>query len=233
MKCLYLIPARGGSKGIPHKNIRKLGDKPLIGYSVDIARQMAVDEDICVSTDDREILDAVKNMGLDVPFLRPEALATDTASTSDVICHALAFYENRGIHYDCTVLLQPTSPFRRASHIQEAMGMYCEDLDMVVSVKPAPVSVNLFYEDKEGDLTPVFSHGGGVRRQDAAPFYEYNGSLYIINNDSLVKKGWSGFTKIRKYVMPDMYSVDIDTELDWMFAEFLIDREARRVKRAL
>ena len=93
MKCLYLIPARGGSKGIPHKNIRKVGDKPLIGSSVDIARQMAVDEDICVSTDDREILDAVKNMGLDVPFLRPEALATDTASTSDVICHALAFFK--------------------------------------------------------------------------------------------------------------------------------------------
>ena len=225
MKCLYLIPARGGSKGIPHKNIRRLGDKPLIGYSVDIARQMAADEDICVSTDDREILDAVKNMGLDVPFLRPEALATDTASTSDVICHALAFYENRGIHYDCTVLLQPTSPFRRASHIQEAMGMYGEDLDMVVSVKPAPVSVNLFYENENGYLSRVFKMTEGVRRQDAASLYEYNGSIYIINNESLLKKGMSGFTKIQKFIMSDLYSVDIDTELDWMFAEALLRRE--------
>ena len=106
MKTLFLIPARGGSKGIPRKNIKELNGKPLIQYSIDVARRLTGDENICVSTDDREIIEVVEKSGLEVPFIRPESLAADTATTNDVICHALNFYKDKGTAYDNIVLLQ-------------------------------------------------------------------------------------------------------------------------------
>ena len=113
MKTLVIIPARGGSKGIPHKNIRPLGGKPLICRAIDHARSVAADADICVSTDDPEIIRTVEDYGLHVPFVRPACLATDSCGTYEVLLHALDHYEQQGIHYDAIVLLQPTSPFRR------------------------------------------------------------------------------------------------------------------------
>ena len=106
---LYVIPARGGSKGIPHKNIKLLHGKPLIYYSIDIARSLTNDEHICVSTDDEEIIKVVSDYGLKVPFVRPRELANDTASTNDVLIHALKYYESIGKNYTAIVLLQPTS----------------------------------------------------------------------------------------------------------------------------
>ena len=106
MKTLYLIPARGGSKGIPHKNIRPLCGLPLIGYSINVAREFADDRDICLSTDDPEIAETARKMGLDVPFMRPDSLATDKSGSYEVMLHALDFYHNRGVDYDRLVLLQ-------------------------------------------------------------------------------------------------------------------------------
>ena len=129
MNKLFIIPARGGSKGIPKKNIKHFGGKPLIYYTIDVARELASDEFICVSTDDDEIIDKVEKYGLKVPFKRPDKLATDHAGSYEVILHAVSFYENAGHRLDCIVLLQPTSPFRQPIHVNEAIELYSNDID--------------------------------------------------------------------------------------------------------
>ena len=227
MKALYLIPARGGSKGIPHKNIKPLAGKPLICYAIDAAREVAADEaDICLSTDDEEIIRVATDYGLNVPFRRPDKLAQDGSGTYEVILQALDYYKSQGISYDVVVLLQPTSPFRTVAHIREAMAMYTPDCDMVVSVNEAksnPYYV-MFQEDTSGYLQHVLT-GNFTRRQDCPVVYEYNGAVYVINVNALREKSISAFTKNRKYVMPVSASVDLDTPDDWDYAEFLMERE--------
>lgn len=134
MNSLFIIPARGGNKGIPHKNRKPLNGKPLIYYTIDVARKLTADENICVSTDDPSIIQCVEDYRLHVPFVRPTELASDTAGTYEVLLHALDFYESKGKTYDTVVLLQNTSPFRTAEHVREAMQLYSPDIDMVVSV---------------------------------------------------------------------------------------------------
>ncbi|MCL1938043.1 MAG: acylneuraminate cytidylyltransferase family protein [Candidatus Azobacteroides sp.] len=220
-RILAIIPARGGSKGIPHKNIKELNGKPLIIYSIDIARQVFTDENICVTTDDQQIIDVVENYGLHVPFVRPAYLATDEATTHDVLMHALNFYEQKGIFYDIILLLQPTSPFRLKQHLEEAMDLYTDSFDMIVSVKEASANpyYNLFEEDEFGHLHVSKGNGKYTRRQDAPTVWEYNGSIYVINVKSLKGMKMSDFTRKKKYCMQDIYSIDIDTPLDWMIAE--------------
>ena len=224
MKYLVVIPARGGSKGIPHKNIKPLGGKPLIYYSIDIARQFTTDENICVTTDDAEIISVVEQHGLKVPFVRPAELATDTCGSSEVIQHAYQFFADKGVKYDAIVLLQPTSPFRKVEFIKEAVALYDESVDMVTSVRPAACNpyYDGFEENKDGLL--VVSKGDGTieRRQEAPKVWQQNGSIYVINPKSLIEKGMGGFTKIKKYAMPETYSVDLDTMLDWKMAELII-----------
>ena len=221
---LFIIPARGGSKGIPYKNIRPLNGKELIYYSIDIAREFVNDENICVSTDDEKIIACVEKYGLKVPFKRPCELATDTIGTNDVLLHALSFYEQQGRNFDAIVLLQPTSPFRKVEHIKEAYEIYNNTLDMVVSVKETAANpyYNCYEEDMDGFL--CISKGDGLieRRQDAPKTYEFNGSIYIINPNSLKGKGLSKMSIIKKYVMDEYYSVDLDTMFDWKIAELLI-----------
>lgn len=225
MKPLVIIPARGGSKGIPHKNIKPLAGKPLIYYTIDCARQIVPDEDICVSTDDPDIIKCVEDYGLKVPFVRPAELSTDTAGTYEVLLHALDYYEKIGRKYDTVILLQNTSPFRTGEHVRAAMKLYSEDLDMVVSVKETSSNpyYNCFEENEDGFL--FISKGDGLftRRQDVPKTYEYNGAIYIINPESLKKMPLGKFKKRIKYLMDDMHSVDLDTMMDWKFAELLIN----------
>lgn len=226
MTPLIIIPARGGSKGIPHKNIKLLNGKPLICYSIDIARQYTTDENICVTTDDKEIISVVEQYGLKVPFVRPAELATDTASSNDVLVHALDFYETQGRQVDVIILLQPTSPFRKVSFVKDAVELYNEDLDMVVSVKETSANpyYNCFEEDKNGFLSISKSIGHPItRRQDAPKVWEYNGSIYVINPTSLKDKGMQHFTRVKKYPMSELYSVDIDCPFDWKVAELLLN----------
>ena len=226
MNILVIIPARGGSKGIPHKNIKPLAGKPLIYYTIDTARQIVSDENICVSTDDQEIICCVEDYGLKVPFVRPAELATDTAGTYEVLLHALKFYEQQGIVYDVVVLLQNTSPFRSAEQVKEALRLYRSDLDMVVSVKEC--SANPYYcvfeENTEGYLYICKGDGNITRRQDAPKVYEYNGAIYVINPKSLKKMSLNKFTKRVKYVMDEKSSLDLDTMNDWHMAELLINK---------
>ncbi len=225
-RILVVIPARGGSKGIPYKNIKDLNGKPLITYTIDVARQIFKDEDICVTTDDKQIIGVVENYGLHVPFVRPSYLATDAATSQDVLKHALDFYEQKGQFYDVILLLQPTSPFRLKKHIEEAISLYTDDCDMVVSVKESSANpyYNLFEEDEFGYLCISKEDGKFTRRQDIPIVWEYNGSIYVINSRSLKNSKMSNFMCKIKYPMDNLYSVDIDTDLDWMVAEELIKR---------
>lgn len=224
MKYLVVIPARGGSKGIPHKNIKLLCGKPLIYYSIDVARQFTSDENICVTTDDAEIISVVEQHGLKVPFVRPAELATDTCGSNEVIQHAYQFFADKGILYDAIVLLQPTSPFRKVEFLKEAVALYDDSIDMVTSVRPAACNpyYDGFEDNTEGLL--VVSKGDGLieRRQDAPNVWQQNGSIYVINPQSLMDKGLSRFTRIRKYPMSEYYSVDIDNPFDWKVAELII-----------
>lgn len=224
MRSLVIIPARGGSKGIPHKNIKQLGGKPLIQYAIDCARSVVDDKDICVTTDDPEIIKCVEDYGLKVPFVRPEYLATDTMGTYEVLLHALKFYENKGEKYDNIVLLQCTSPFRSPEEIKEAMKLYSNDIDMVVSVKETASNpyYNCFEETKEGYLSISKGNGEYHRRQDAPKVWEYNGAIYIINPESLKRENMSDFAKVVKYEMDNIHSLDLDTMVDWKLAELML-----------
>lgn len=226
VKDLLIIPAREGSKGIPGKNIKRLSGRPLIYYTLDAARAVARPESICVSTDSDEIIRAVREYGMDVPFRRPDELATDAAGSYDVICHAIDFYEQAGRHYDRIILLQPTSPFRTATHVREALSLYEQGLDMVVSVRISHVNpyFSLFEEDAQGFLSRS-KPGVFTRRQDCPVAYEYNGAIYVMNAQSLKREPISSFSKIRKYVMTEEDSLDIDTELDWAVAETILAKK--------
>jgi N-acylneuraminate cytidylyltransferase len=228
---LCVIPARGGSKGIPYKNIKKLNGKPLITYTIDAARQIFEDDNICVTTDDKQIIDMVENYGLYVPFVRPSDLATDLATTQDVLRHALDFYEKQGIFYNAVLLLQPTSPFRLKHHIEEAISLYQDDCDMVVSVKEASANpyYNLFEEDESGHLQISKGYGHFTRRQDVPSVWEYNGSIYVINSESLRNYKMSEFACKIKYPMESIYSIDIDTPLDWTIAETLLRNDFHKL----
>ena len=225
MKYLFVIPARGGSKGIPGKNIKPLGGKPLIHYSIEYARLFADDADICLTTDSEKIANCALEIGYKTPFLRPNNLATDTAGSYEVLQHALFFFENQGKKYDAVILLQPTSPFREKQHLEEMLPLFSSENDMIVSVCEAKGNpyYNLFEENTEGYLKVSKGDGSFTRRQDVPLVYEYNGSIYIISAESLrTKSSFRAFQSIKKYEMSEAYSIDLDTPTDWQKAEFYI-----------
>jgi CMP-N,N'-diacetyllegionaminic acid synthase len=221
---LFVIPARGDSKGIPGKNIKLLGGKPLICYSIDVARAFTNDENICVTSDSDDIIAVVNAYGLQVPFKRPSALATDTIGTYEVLLHALNHYTFMGNAYDKIVLLQPTSPFRTEKQVEEAIHMFTSDIDMVVSVNESKCNpyYNLF-EESNGFLTKSKA-GNYIRRQDCPPVYAYSGAIYVININSLLKGPLSSFKKVKKYVTDQISSHDLDDAFDWLIAEAIINK---------
>lgn len=219
---LYIIPARGGSKGIPRKNIKLLGGKPLIAYAIDNARRAGADDrHIILSTDDNEIAEVARSLGLAVDYVRPKELATDTAGSREVILDAMEWADAAGISYNCTVLLQPTSPLRTAEDIANSLKLYSNELDMVVSVCESDANpyYNLFEEDEAGYLHISKGSGQYTRRQDAPKIWKYNGAVYVINPCSIREMSLGQFPRKRPYVMPQSRSVDLDTPDDWRIAE--------------
>jgi len=219
MKTLFLITARGGSKGIPGKNIKELAGIPLIHYSILFARLFAEDIDICLSTDSEDILESAKIINYKAPFIRPKNLALDDSGSYNVIVHAIKFYKIMGIEYDNIVLLQPTSPIRLKTHLTEALSLYSNDIDMVVSV--TKTHLYHYYYEKDGLLFPF----GQIhqRRQDSEILYKHNGSIYIINTSSLLNySDFSKFKCVKKFVMDVDYSWDIDTIEEWNRIDHLL-----------
>lgn len=225
---LVVIPARGGSKGVPKKNIKLLKGKPLIQYTIEFAQAIFRKDQICVSTDSKEIAEVVAGLNVSVPFIRPDAIATDKTGMRDVLLHAVNYYKSQGEKYKYLLLLQPTCPFREPNDWTQ-LSRYASqvtDFDMIVSVKESHANpyFNLFEEDKCGFLS-LSKKSDFVRRQDCPPIYEYNGAFYLINIQSLERSELSKLEKIRKYIMPAARSLDIDTLSDWEEAEKMMKKE--------
>lgn len=222
MKPLVVIPARGGSKGVPRKNIKNLLGKPLIHYTIEAAQKLFDNSIICVSSDDQEIIEISEKTGIKVPFVRPDSLAGDSSGTYEVLLHAITFYERQGYLADTLILLQPTSPFRNEKHIKEAMNLYCDEIDMVVSVKETKSNpYYILYEENENGFLTQSKKAAFTRRQDCPQVWEFNGAIYVINIKSLKKGEISSFNKVIKYEMDELSSHDIDTLFDWKIAEII------------
>ncbi len=228
MKPLIVIPARGGSKGLPRKNIKLLNGKPLIQYTIEAAREVFPDSKICMSTDDQEIKSVVENLGLAVPFLRPEYLATDSAGSYEVLLHAVEYYEKKEYYPDTVILLQATSPFRSGLHIKEAIALFDSTCDMVASV--SETKANPYYvlrEENEAGWLVKSKEGNFIRRQDCPKVFQLNGAIYIINVEALKSRSLNDFKKVRKYVMDEISSHEIDDSMDWIVAELLMKMKVK------
>lgn len=225
---LWLIPARGGSKGIPKKNIKPFCGSPLVTLSIEQAKECASGDDvILVSTDSPEIKEVSEKCGISIPFLRPEEVSTDTASSYSVIMHALKEFAARGITFEKVVLLQPTSPLRTVEDIRTAVNRWTPDTDMVVTVSKARTNpyYNAFETDDNGYLHISKGPGTYTRRQDAPKVWEYNGAVYVMSVESLDKMPMNQFKRILPSPMSSSRSVDLDTPEDWIIAETIYKKQ--------
>ena len=227
-----VIPARGGSKGVPKKNLKLLNGKPLIVYTIEAAVKCKLINRVICSTDDEEIATIAKEFGAEVPFLRPKELSTDTAHTPPVIEHTVNYLEEKdGLKVDLVITLQPTSPLREHFHITEAINKFFQgDYDALISIKTGYPPWWMF--KAEGDkLLPFASLGSGVNpynleRQQLPPAYEVNGAIYITKRDflkrenSIISKDNCGFI-----IMDQETSLDIDTLTDFMVVEEVMKKK--------
>ena len=225
MRILGVIPVRGGSKGVPGKNIKSLNGKPLIQYTSDIALNTTRLCKVVVSTDDDKIMEVAKELGLEVPFKRPSNLATDVSPTLPVIQHVLQYYKEIGEEYDAVCLLQVTSPFRTLEFLEEALEKFKkEDTDSLVSVLEVPHEYNPHWTFKEVNGVLEIATGESeiiTRRQDLPKAYHRDGNIYITKTEVLLKQQ-SLYGNSIAYIEsdPERY-VNIDTIADWEKAEDL------------
>lgn len=226
MKVLGIIPARGGSKGVPKKNIRSLAGRPLIAYTIDAAKQAKKLSHCIVSTDDEVIAQVAKDLGADVPFLRPNNLATDRAKAIPVIQHALAYMEEKlGITFDAVLMLQPTTPFRSSEDIDNAISLLeSTQADSVISVVDVEGHHPARMKYLEGDklVDPDFCEAyENQPRQELQAMYIRNGAIYLTKRAVLLNNSFKG-NDCRALLMTAEKSVNIDTILEFKYAEWLL-----------
>lgn len=217
---LALVPARGGSKGVPRKNIRELAGKPLIAWTIEAALAVPAIERVVVSTDDEEIAEVARCCGAQVPFMRPAELAGDEVPGIAPVLHAI---ENLPAH-DSLVLLQPTSPLRTAAHIEALLDFAREkQARSVVSVcEVGDHPAWMYRRDAAGALHPYDTAADVTRRQDLAALHTLNGAMYWITTERLRETGTLISNDTLGFVMDQPSSVDIDTLFDWRVAEMLL-----------
>lgn len=230
---LAIIPARGGSKGIPKKNIIELGGKPVIAYSIQAAleaKSKGFLDKVIVSTDDMEIKQIAEAYGAEVPFLRPANLASDSAKSIDFLLHAYHFYLEQNIAFENIILLQPTSPLRTCDDIVESIKLFeSTDYDSLISCYKEDYVCDLVTYTKEGNgIRPLNPrHNEGVRRQDIPDYYVRNGAIYIskckwLNDTHKVFGGKMGMHEMAKE-----QSINIDTYYDLELAKWMIENNKR------
>jgi CMP-N-acetylneuraminic acid synthetase len=227
MKILGLIPARGGSKGVPRKNIKLLNGKPLIQYTIDAAKKSKYLSRIIVSTDDLEIAEISRKLGIEVPFMRPKELSNDNTPTLDVIIHTISYFNSIGNTFDGVCLLQPTCPFRTTEFIDRAVEKYINTaVDCLVSVLPVPHQFNphwVFEVNSKGYLTVATGDEMLIpRRQDLPLAYYRDGSVYILNSNNLLNRNTLLGEQLGFIENDPNYNVNIDTISDWNIAEELM-----------
>lgn len=224
MSVVALIPARGGSKAIPRKNLVRIAGWPLIAYAIEAARKAASVDRVIVSTDDNEIADLALKLGAEVPFLRPAELADDAAPMLGVMRHALEWMEADGMFVEALVLLQPTSPLRASRHVEEAVALFrSAHASSVVSVVEVPHQFNpvsIMKLSPQGTLVPFLGDQPVVsRRQEKPKAYARNGPAVLVCHPDTLRSGELYGASCRPYVMSGEDSLDIDTPQDLILAE--------------
>jgi N-acylneuraminate cytidylyltransferase len=219
-KVLAVITARGGSKGLPGKNVADVGGRPMVAWSVAAARNSAFIDRVVLSSDDEAIMTAAREAGCDVPFRRPPELATDAAPVDAALVHAL---ENVGEDFHYLVLLQATSPLRRADDIDGCIALAEKTGAPVVSMAPCKPPQWMFHRDGEGRLVPVIAaENRTARRQDIAQAYLVNGAVYVIEVERFLNTRTFVDADTRGYIMPPERSVDVDTALDLLLVRAIV-----------
>jgi CMP-N,N'-diacetyllegionaminic acid synthase len=219
---LAVVAARGGSKGVPRKNVLLLGDKPMIAWTVEAALASTTVDRVIVSSDDREIIDAAVAAGADAPFVRPAELARDDTPGTAPVIHALDSVQEA---YDYVVLLQPTSPFRTAEDIDAAVELCAgSDAPSVVSVAPTKSSPHwMYYLRDDCSMTPVVPADKVIgRRQELPPVFELNGAVYVARTAWLRTTESFFGNETLAYVMPEERSYEIDTPSDLLIARAVL-----------
>jgi len=235
VRILGLIPARGGSKSVPKKNIRLLAGKPLIAYTIEEAKKSRYIDRLIVSTDDKEIAKVSSRLGAEVPFMRPKRLAGDHATDLSVFKHALLWLEkNEGEKPEIVVHLRPTSPLRTVFHIDEAIKLLLNsDADSVRSVCISQKHPYKMWKIKNGYLVSFLSKSSigekyNLPRQKLPPAYIQNGCVDVVRRSTILEKNSMTGDKILAYVMDEDESVNINTFIDFQLAEILIKKKKHR-----
>ena len=225
MKILGLILARGGSKGVPRKNARLLGSKPLVQYSIECGLASGLLDKIVVSTEDEEIAAISRSYGANVPFMRPAELATDESPTIDTVLHAVNYFKNIGEEFEAVCLLQPTVPFRSSSDVNNAINKFQRlKPDCLISVRKVPHAFNphwIFEQPKGSEYLQraIATEKLITRRQNLPTAYYRDGAIYITSVETLLTKNSLYGESILPYEMQDSPDINIDTMEDWKAAE--------------
>ena len=232
MRILAIIPARGGSKGVPGKNIKLLNGKPLLAYTSEIALQSHYLNEVIVSTEDMDIAAVAQSLGIQVPFIRPMGLAADHTPTLDVIIHALKWYENQAIFFDAVCLLQATNPFRTLDFLDRAIEKFkVSDCDSLVSVLRIPHEYNphwTFEVNEDGYLKIATGETEIIpRRQELPIAYHRDGSIYLTKVKVLLEEHSLYGKSIAFIESASDFYVNIDTMDDWEKAEEMIQNKWR------
>jgi N-acylneuraminate cytidylyltransferase len=224
MKLLIIIPARGGSKRLPGKNIMELAGKPLIKWTIDLAQKLPYEKTIIVSTDLEEIAEVARRCGVEVPWLRPPEISQDSSTTTDVALHALNWFEESISKVDGVILLQPTTPFRTVEKIVEGIEKFiASGMKPVVAVSPVSQHPRWMFKLEEGNLASFIADENNYKRsQELESLFIVNGSFYIISPSDL-RDQETFFAKSMKPLVIDsvVECVDIDTIEDFNFAELI------------
>ena len=225
-KVLAIIPARANSKGVPGKNIRDLAGKPLLAYSIETALQSKVFDEVMVSTEDSKYKAIAERYGTNVPFLRSDKNASDQAATDDVIAEVLEKYKTLGREFDAFCILQPTSPLRSAQDIKDAFKLFNQKSQTaVISVCEVEHPISWCGAlGEEGSLNGFIKRGGSHQRQGEEIGYRINGAIYFVSVQTSHKDKFLYRDGSYAYIMPKERSVDIDTEMDFKFADFLMQQ---------
>lgn len=226
-KILAIIPARGGSKGLPNKNIKPLCGKPLIGWSIEQAEGSAYIDEIFVSTDSAEIASVAESFGIEVPFLRPAELATDTSPSSGFVLHTIDYYRSQGEEFDYILLLEPTSPLRDVADINTAIEQLLnhKSAKSIVGVSKVEATHPAFLVNlsKEGLLEPYLGEMKALRRQELNDLYFFEGSLYLSEIDYYIKTESFYHNLTLPYVVPKYKSYEVDDIVDFYIIEKLLE----------
>jgi CMP-N,N'-diacetyllegionaminic acid synthase len=222
-RVLGIVPARGGSRGVPGKNIKLLGGRPLLAYTVDVARVSGVVDRLILSTDAEDIAHVGRTLGVEVPFMRPAALGRDDSPMLPVVRHAIDTLGEGGWDPEVVVVLQPTSPLRRPEHIRNAVEMLrVTNADSVVTVVELPrhISPDYLMRIHDGRLVPFLAEGARItRRQDARPAFVRDGTVYACWSRTICEQNSLYGADCRPLIVPASESLSIDSDVDWKEAE--------------